>query len=318
MVWFIWFGHAHGVLRAAPPVSAHPDREPRCSTCSVSRWSFLSPSQPPARWSRHSKDSKGRNRFRPPISLPCPQTQSYHVPQTSPSDCVAIYLSTGAFPAPPSFPFQPWLVGPVNSRAKDASSSTPQCVKLVLDSQNIIFSTPSSPMNGPPHWTQRSMNLSPRKACRRPNRICILTTPSQRVSSPISAQHLNAPVFVPKAPPFPSPAPFALPQQPDLVSQYDLDLHTAAFQMENLGIEHLVHFFPLSRLILFLTRPFTGPRPRTLFTPLLRPKYSCLSSPTSKLPPLQPNSRPNPRTETTSPRFLHAGSHSRRTSISSG
>lgn len=87
------------------------------------------------------------------------------------------------------------------------------------------------------------MNPSPRKTCPRSNRSSLLTTPSQRVSSPISAQHLNAPVFVPKAPPFQPPTPFALPQQTDLIPQYDLDPHAAALQMENLGIEHMVHLF---------------------------------------------------------------------------
>jgi len=76
----------------------------------------------------------------------------------------------------------------------------------------------------------------------------ILTAPSQRVSSPISAQHLNAPVFVPKAPPFTSAPSFPLPHQTDLAPHYDphydLDPHTAAaLQLDNLAMEHLVHLF---------------------------------------------------------------------------
>jgi len=99
----------------------------------------------------------------------------------------------------------------------------------------------SSLMNAPLRLTQPPTSPSPRTSSRRSNPNTIFTTPSQRVSSPISAQHLNAPVFVPKAPPPFSPAPpFALPQQTDFIPQYDLDLHNAAIQMESLGIEHLV------------------------------------------------------------------------------
>jgi hypothetical protein len=77
--------------------------------------------------------------------------------------------------------------------------------------------------------------------------------PSQRVSSPISAQHLNAPVFVPKAPPF-QPTTFALPHQGDLIPQYELDPHTATLQIDNIGIGQLVR--PL--IILVYPIPHVG------------------------------------------------------------
>jgi hypothetical protein len=87
--------------------------------------------------------------------------------------------------------------------------------------------------------------------------------------------------------------------------------------MESLGIEHMVRLFSSFPAPLFLTRAFTGPRRRAVFTPILRPECSSLSSFTSKLPPLQPNARPDSRTETTTPCFFHARSHPRRTPISS-
>jgi hypothetical protein len=136
----------HGVLRAAAPVGAHSDREPsNSSTRGLSRWSFSSssnqPTSRPSRPSRSSCYSKGRNRFRPPhFAL---HTPSSVVSQTCHSDCVVIYLSMGAFPTlRRSFGFVHRALGPVNSRAKDASSFTLQSVTLLLVYRNVLLKYP--------------------------------------------------------------------------------------------------------------------------------------------------------------------------------
>jgi len=69
------------------------------------------------------------------------QTQSYY-------RLVPANVSQSTYPrvrslAPRSFPFQPHLgSGPVNSRARDASSSTLQYVNLVLDHQDTTLKCP--------------------------------------------------------------------------------------------------------------------------------------------------------------------------------